>query len=210
MVPDPRWVRFFKMFPMLQCGSFPLFSLPLPLNRKLPIEDGYEAVPLSLADPRIDDLWRASARLHGCTVVRSARTLPYKIAGFGVLRHEDLFTITGVVERGSGALIGLAASRRKGDRQWLVCDVLARDAGSSLRATLAAVSNLADEKARKASPDAPIRKVALLATPVIEPVARSLGYARDAYDFPFVIHRLDPALPKEDIAPARWYVSAND
>jgi hypothetical protein len=201
MVPDPRWVRLFKMFPFLQAGSFPLWSLPLPLSKPLPLVKGYTSAPLAAWDERVDRLWEKSARLHGCTVIRDAPTLRWKLA-------QANYTTT-AVERG-GELVGLVASRRKGDRQWLVCDLLAADAGDSLRATLAAVTNVAHEKSLDGAGDETIHKVAALATPLMEATLRDLGYARDAYDFPIVVHILDDSLKAEDLHPSRWYVSAND
>jgi hypothetical protein len=41
-------------------------------------------------------------------------------------------------------------------------------------------------------------------------VLRSLGFVRDAYDFPVIVHILNSAISKEDVAPSNWYVSAND
>jgi hypothetical protein len=134
MVPDPRWVRFFKMFPNLQAGKFPLWKIDLPLAREMPMPEGHTAAPFDdLAGERVNRLWDAWSRLHPCSVVRDARSLPWKIGG-------GEYEILGV-ERG-GELVGLVASRQKGDRQWLVCDVLAADAGESLRATYAAVVRL--------------------------------------------------------------------
>ena len=202
MVPDPRWVRFFKMFPNLQAGKFPLWKIDLPLTREMPMPEGHTAAPFDdLAGERVNRLWDAWSRLHPCSVVRDARSLPWKIGG-------GEYEILGV-ERG-GELVGLVASRQKGDRQWLVCDVLAADAGESLRATYAAVVRLADERARAADPSRPIIKAAVLATPVTEPVLRDLGFARDDYDFPVVVHILNKDIGKEDVDPSRWYVSAND
>jgi hypothetical protein len=201
MVPDPHWLPFFRVFPMLQCGSFPLWSRSLPLSVRLPLGEAYRAAPLQTWDERVDRLWRATLRLHGCLVVRDTRMLPWKVS------HGE-YNIT-VVER-QEELVGLVVSRRKGERQWLVCDVLAADSGESLRATLIAVTNVAHAMAVVAPAEDPIHKVAVLTTPVLEPVLRELGFARDAYDFPLVVHVLDPAIASHDVAPARWYVSAND
>ena len=201
MVPDPRWVRLFKMFPFLQTGSFPLWSLPLPLTTALPLGAGYTAAPLAAWDERVDRLWEKSARLHGCTVIRTAETLRWKLA-------QADFTTTAVEK--DGELVGLVASRKKGDRQWLVCDLLAADAGEALRATLTAAANVAHEKSLHGEGEETVHKVAVLATPLMEPVVRDLGFARDAYDFPLVVHVLDDSLKLEDVSPARWYVSAND
>ena len=106
--------------------------------------------------------------------------------------------------------MGLVASREKGDRQWLICDLLAADDGPALRATLAAAANVAHEESVARSGANELRKVAVLATSVMEPVVRSLGFMRDEYDFPLVVHVLDKSLPADDVRPERWYVSAND
>jgi hypothetical protein len=44
----------------------------------------------------------------------------------------------------------------------------------------------------------------------MEPVIRSLGFVRDQYDFPLVVHVLDQKLRAADVNPSRWYVTAND
>lgn len=202
MVPDPRWVRLFRMFPKFQAGKFPLWRRDLPLSRELEMPEGYTSAPLSvLDDERIDRLWTAWSRFHDCSVVRDSRSLPWKVGG-------GEYVVLGI-ER-DGELVGLVASRKKGDRQWLVCDVLAADDRESLRATFVAVVNLADERARHADPSQPIGKVTVLVTPVLEPTLRSLGFVRDEYDFPVIVHILNPAISKEDVAPSKWYVSAND
>ena len=204
MVPDPRWVRLFRMFPFLQTGSFPLWSLPVPSEAgPLALGRGLTAAPLAAwGDGRVDALWNAARRVHGCMAVRNADVLRWRLA-------NATYTVT-AIERGR-ELVGLVASRAKGDRQWLVCDLLAADDGDALRATLAAAANVAHAEAQARAGGADeIRKVAVLTTPVIEPVARDLGFVRDEYDFPLVVHILDDSLRAEDVNPARWYVSAND
>ncbi|HEU4453640.1 MAG TPA: hypothetical protein VFR81_11305 [Longimicrobium sp.] len=202
MVPDPRWVRMFKMFGFLQTGSFPLWSRPLPLPAPLPLGDGFEAAEFTAWEREaVDRLWESARGLHGCMAVRDAATLRWKLA-------NAKYTVT-AVHRG-GELAGLVAARAKGDRQWLVCDLLAADAGPSLRATLAAAANAAHEESLARAGEREIRKVAILATDVLEPALRGLGFARDDYDFPIVAHVLDESLRPEEVAPSRWYVSAND
>lgn len=201
MVPDPKWVRLLRFFPRFAHGKYPLFSRPLPLGELVPLGEGFSAGPCEDSGERVDRLWAKSSRLHSCQVVRDSRSLPWKV---GSGDHE----ITGV-ERG-GELVGLVASRHKGDRQWLICDLLAADAGPCLQATLAAVCNLAHERAVAAPADNPIRKVALLTTPLLEPVVCQLGFARDQYDFHVLIEVLNPVVEKAEVAPGRWYFSAND
>lgn len=201
MLPDPRWLRFFRMFPRLVCGSFPLWRMPLPLAAPLPLPDGYTAAPLAELDGRTDRLWDAAARLHACSVVRDARALAWKLG-------DATYDVLGV-EHG-GELVAVVTGRPKGDRQYLVCDVLFADPGEPLRAALAAACNRADERARAAPPEKPLVKAAALVTPVMEPAARALGMERDRYDFPLVIDVLAPSLSRGQVAPDRWYVSAND
>lgn len=202
MVPDPRWVRLFKMLPFLRSGTFPLWSLPLPLAAPHKPGGDFKATPLTAWDERVDKLWEASSRLHPCAVVRNAGTLPWKLGHAG-------YTVT-TIERPDGSLAGLVAARRKGDRQWLICDMLFADAEDSLRATLSAAANVAHEQAISAKPGEEIIKVALLVTPPMQPVIESLGFKRDAYDFPIVVHVLDDSISVDDVSPAGWYVSAND
>ncbi len=202
MVPDRRWARLFKMFPFLQTGSFPLWRLALPTAAPLPLGEGFTVSPLGDWDARVDRLWAAWRKLHGCMVVRDSRTMPWKL---GDAQHELV-----AVERG-GELVGLTASRRrKGEEQWLVCDLMAADSGEALRATLAATANLAHAKALESvGAEKPIRKMTVLVTPLMEPAVRGLGFARDDYDFPLVVHLLDESL-KASVHPSRWFVSAND
>jgi hypothetical protein len=201
MLPDPRWERALQMAPFLRCGKFPLWSVALPLPAPLPLGTGFTAHPLRQNDRRIDGLWERAARLHGCLVRRDSRTLPWKIGGAE-------YAVLGV---GQGReLVGMVAGRPKGEGQWLICDLLAADAGAALRATLAAAVNLSHFRAREAPPGGALRKAAVLATPLLERAARELGFARDAYDFPLAVHLLDRSIREEDVAPERWYVSAND
>lgn len=201
MVPDPRWLRFFRMFPFLQCGSFPLWSLPLPLTGPFSLGSSYSVNYLEAWNIEIDALWEKFSLLHRCSVVRNSQTLPWKIG------NGD-YTI--LVIRQEEKLVGLIASKKWGDRQWLICDLLVDDTNKSLYATLVAVTNFANSQSISATPDSPISKVAILATPPMENILRKIGFSRDAYDFPIVVHCLDDSIAKEDIALVNWYVSAND
>jgi hypothetical protein len=200
MVPDPRWVRALRLLRRFQSGSFPLFSRALPLPAPLRLGPGYEAAPVGLNGPAVDRLWQHSARLHACQIVRDSQSLSWKVGGGD---YEILGLYRG------GELVGLVASRQKGDRQWLICDLLANDE-ASLRATLAAVCNLSHDRATGAPPETPIRKIAILSTPRLEPVLKEFGFERDDYDFPVLLEVLNPVVDKAEVAPDRWYFSAND
>ena len=207
IVPDERWVGLFKRWALalkmfkIKYASFPLWSLPLPLpSGPLPLGEGFTEMPLGTEDERIDRLWEAARKLHACMVVRDVRTLRWRMA-------QAIYSVTGV-ER-DGELVGLVAAREKGDRQWLVCDLLAVDE-VALRATLAAAANVGHKESTTRGETNQLRKIAVLATPFMESIVRSLGFARDDYDFPLVVHVLDKSLSADDVKPERWYVSAND
>ena len=198
MIPDPRWRRLFRPLRQFQIASFPLLSRPLPLEAPLPL-DGHAAGPLDGWGPGVDALWRASRELFGVQVVRDRETLPWKVGGGD-------YRLT-AVERGN-ALVGLAASRHKGDRQWLVCDLLAADQ-DALRATLAAAVNEGSAAAAAAEPGA-IDKVSALGAPLVEQAALALGFERERYRFHLVVARLGADGPDAVADPERWTVSPND
>src|SRR4051794_11663974 len=125
MVAHPHWMLMLKLLPHLNHHVFPLWSRPLPLERQLPLAAGHEAFPITAWDERIDRLWDVASRLHGCLVVRNAMSLRWKVGGGD---HR----VVGV-ERG-GEMVGLVASHRKGEGQWLICDLLSADLGASLHA----------------------------------------------------------------------------
>lgn len=207
IIPDERWAGFLKRGHIIlkmagvKFATFPLWSLPLPLtNGPLPLGEGFTASPLTTWD-KVDQLWESARKLHNCMVVREASILRWKLA-------QARFNVT-AVERG-GELVGLVASREKGDRQWLICDLLAVDEGPAMRATLAAAVNVSHEEAVTRAGANELRKVGVLATPVMETVVSELGFVRDEYDFPLVIQPLDKSLSIDDVKPERWYVSAND
>jgi hypothetical protein len=200
MLPDPRWMRLFRIFPFLQCGSFPLWSLPLPLKEPIPLE-GYTVSFLESWDAKIDTLWQKTSPLYSCSIVRDNRVLAWKLDD----KKYKILTI-----RRGAELVGLVASKKWGDRQWLICDLLVTDQEDTLQATLIAVTNLAYAHSKAADPQEPIHKVAILAIPLMEPVLKKIGYQRDEYDFPIIIHLLDSSIKKDDISPTKWYVSAND
>src|SRR5690242_1139789 len=127
MLPDPRWMPFLRMMPTIQTGSFPLWSLPLAPPASVELPPGYEARPLETWGSEVDALWERFASLHPVQAVRDARMLAWRV-GTGLHR------VTAVRRRGE--LVGLAAAQRKGDQQWLVCEILAADADESLRATI--------------------------------------------------------------------------
>jgi hypothetical protein len=201
MVPDPRWQRLFRLTPYLKSGSFPLWSKPLPLEQHFALPSSTTVTRLEAFDERVDRLWQHASRLHGCSVVRDSRTLPWKIG-------SGDYEVLGIEQ--SKELVGLVASRAKGDRQWLVCDLLSFDTGDVLCATLAAVCNLAHSRALEAPTDRPITKISMLVTTPMEQAAHTLGFRRDNYDFPLVVHVLDPTLDKSRIDPSQWYLSPND
>ena len=203
MLPDARWVRLLQMMPNLVRGSFPLHSLKLPLERPFDLGSDIRVSVLTNWDARIDRLFEATAGRFGSIVRRDSETLSWLVGS-----ATGTFDVLGI-ER-DGELIGVVASQERGDFQWLIADMLTVDGQESLALTLKAVANHAHGKVGDSSTRKPIRKVALLQLPGFADVTASLGFARDQYDFPMVVTRLDSSIATEDIIPERWYVSATE
>jgi hypothetical protein len=110
--------------------------------------------------------------------------------------------------RRDGDWVGLVAARQKGDRQWLLCDLLASD-DAAQRATLTAAVNRADTLARSAQAGQLV-KVALLVPPMLTEPAAALGFVRDRYDFTVVLRILDDRIERTAFEPSHCYLSANE
>ena len=201
MMPDPRWARLLKFLPGLQIGSFPLWTLPLAINHKFEIPDEYATELFNASDERINKLWEDSSKLFECAVVRNTHSLPWKTS------HGN-YILLGISK--NNELIGLVVSIAKlKDKQWLICDMLAADNDQSLTVTIQAACNLAYDFQQQEEGKA-ISKIAILVTPAIEKVIEPLGFKKDNYQFPMLVHLLDNSLSKKQVAPEKWYVSAND
>lgn len=202
MIPDPRWSRLLRVFPALQMGGFPLWSLSLLALQKFEIPAGYEVEELTPTDIRIDALWEESRKLYGCAVIRNTATLPWKTS------HGD-YKITGISKAGVLKVLVVSIAKFK-DKQWLICDMLTADAQHSLMMSLKAACNQAMEYRLTLTGDQELNKVAILCTPLIETSLDALGFKKDNYKFPLLVHLLDQTLSKKQVAPERWYASAND
>jgi hypothetical protein len=206
MVPDQRWLGLLKRWAKtlklfkINYGTFPFWSLSLPLAEPKSLGPGFRSEPLEQWDDRVDKLWKASRNLHGCQLLRDIRNLQWKLA-------QADHTVTAVYR--DDELVGLVASRHKGDRQWLVCDVLAAN-DDALRATLAAVVNVGNDASLNRNGSEEIRKIGLLVTPKMESIVSQLGFVRDDYEFPLFVHVIGKSVKAKQVAPSRWYVSAND
>lgn len=199
-MPDPRWLRAFQLLPNFQIGKFPLWSLKLPLAQKFEIPNNLQIRDIEADDARIDELWKRSSKFYECVVVRSSKFLPWKTS------HGNYF-YQGVFR--ADELVGFVASIFKSrDKQWLICDILAVD-NESLEAAICASCNSANDFLTT-NPLEVINKIAVLATERMLPIVKNLGFFRNAYDFPFVVHLLDNTILKKKVAPSRWYLSAND
>ena len=201
MLPDPRWSKAFEFIPDVQVGYFPLWSLALPLQQKFILPDAYTVSPIKPNDERIDILCEKNNKLYGCIFSRNTVTLPWKTS------HGD-YRLIGIFN--NEELAGVAVSIFKpNDKQWLICDMITADAEEAMDATLKAACNEAQDF-MAANDETVIQKIAILATPLIQKKIEGLGFKNDNYRFPIVIQALDTSLSKEQVAPERWYASAND
>jgi hypothetical protein len=200
ILPDPRWARVLRPFPFIRTATFPLFSRRVPATALPPLPSGFTAEPITPHGAEVDALWARTRSSAPTMLVRDSRMLSWKI---GSGDH----TVLGI--RAGGDLCALVAAKHKGDRQWLIGDLLATD-DSSRRAALIAACHAGDAAAREQTEGVPIAKLAILATPALQPLVESLGFARDDYTFTLAVRQLDDTLQKERLAPASWYVSATD
>jgi len=202
MMPDQRWSRLLKFLPALQIGSFPLWSLPLETHAKFEMPFGFDAEPISAADERIDQLWQESVQLYGCSVQRNAASLPWKTS------HGN-YQLLGIYKKGE--LKGVVASIAKlKDKQWLICDMLTADGDETLTATIQAACRQAVAYKAQLKAHEEMNKVAVLTTPLMEQVITPIGFKKEDYKFPMLVQLLDKSLTKQQVAPERWYASAND
>ncbi|WP_276502517.1 hypothetical protein [Terrimonas pollutisoli] len=203
MVPDPRWSRAFQFVPFFQTQSFPLWSKPLAENVTTDLPQEISIQKIEPSDARIDALWTQASQVYSCQLVRSTDILPWKIS------HGD-YHLTGVFY--DSELTGLFTTLRKAkERQWLICDIVTKDGRDGLRNSLqAACFSINKEHSALPFHEQQNNKIALLSTPLIEPVIKEMGFRKDNYQFTLVVHLLSEQLSKHDVNPRDWYVSAND
>jgi hypothetical protein len=79
MMPDRRWVPFLRLIPGLVIGTYPMWSARLPFPDPLPMPRGFSASRLHEWTDAVDLLWERASRLHGCSVVRNAAALKWKV-----------------------------------------------------------------------------------------------------------------------------------
>jgi hypothetical protein len=200
-IPNPRWARILKAIPGMRTAIFPLMSLSVPLTEPFPENGDFSFRPLENFDSRIDLLGAAVAAQYNCTILRDARSIEWKA-------KRGVVDVTAVEK--NGALVGVVVSRKKGDRQWLICEILAAGAEDVLMMSVIAATQAGHLRAITETSSKSIEKVAILATPRMMPVLDRLGFVRDAWDFPLAVHPLDSSLSGEDIAPGGWYVTGDD
>lgn len=201
-VPDPAWLAFFRWGwrfedPVLRFADIEHPCVERPLTSRAlgstPAE-GREIIPATEFGAEYDDLWDG-ARTGlpvGCGLVRCADRLRYKNGGHLTLELRA---------RG-GALVGYSAIHR---RSGLLVDVLARTPGD-LREVLTATGDwLAAHSAEHG-----FAALKAMATPALGPTLDALGFAPVDHTFAFVCNPLDPSLPREAVAPERWYLTPGD
>jgi hypothetical protein len=202
MLPYRRWARAFKFIKGTMVDSFPLWSFSMQDPETFILPPEYSVENIKADDERINDLWEKSRNLFKCCAVRDASVLSWKLS-------LKKFFVIGILN--NGRLAGLCACLySEPDKQWLLNDILAEDE-ETLEIVIKAACNEAGlfKLSLKDSGDT-VRKVAILVTPLIEKVVSRLSFYKDNYDFSVVIHILNSKFKKKELAPQRWYFSAND
>lgn len=204
IVPDPRWGRVLQAFPFIMTHKFPLWTLQLPLNKLFILPADISSKEIDPSDPEIDELWPKATQSYSSTIIRNTKTLVWKTSHgnfkvFAVYKQEELIGIATVVYKGK-------------DSQWLICDMVTKDNDESLAMTLTAAFNeIHHENESTQNSAGQVKKIAILATAPIEKVISQLGFVKNAYHFTLAVHALEKnKIDKKEIAPANWYISAND
>jgi hypothetical protein len=203
VIPDPRWARSFQLVPGLKLANFPLWCLPLVEENLKFLPNGYAIEDISPSDPRMNELWIKTSKLHDCSIIRDATCFPWKLS------HRD-YRFLGVTN--NEKLFGFAVFLYKNqDKGILICDVLA-ESKEAFRITLQAACIKAYAfKCSLPEAEQPVcEKVSILATPLIQTIAEDLGFQKNTYKFSLGVHMLSKKLPKDKVKPESWYVSAND
>lgn len=203
MMPDPRWARGFQMIPGVKVATFPLWCMPLDQEIASQLPQGYEVEKINASDERINELWSRTTKLYNCSIVRDTHFFSWKLSH----RNYQSFGLTH-----EGRVVGFAAFIYKKEIKGIaICDVLAEDE-NALKLTLAQSCTMAmhfknnlpgEEKTN-------CEKVTILATPLIERLVEPMGFEKNKYRFSLAVHVLGNSLPKKELHPERWYVSAND
>jgi hypothetical protein len=202
MLPDSSLTRFLEqatamgLGPYFSVGRLPLWSRPIG-GESPQLNPGHAARDVVPSDDALDALWDRARRRHRCVAARGAAALRWKLS---ILQSAPL-----AVTRGD-ELVAFALGRAKGVGQWLVEDLIAVDD----EAAEAALAGVLREAATRSAADPRLTKVGILANHDLQPVLGRLGFRRDDYDFLLAVHRLSDELSQAEIAPERWYVTADD
>lgn len=204
IIPDPRWARILQNFPIVMTHKFPLWSFLLPLNKNFQLAENITVEKINPADSEVDLLWQEASVFYSTAIVRNSKTLLWKTS------HGDykVFAI-----RRNNQIIGwFAVIYKLKDHQWLICDMVTKDQNEILDITLKAACNIIQEEDKKLlANDGQKNKIALLATSLIEPIVKKMGFLQENYYFTLAVHLLNKnGIDKNNIAPSNWYVSAND
>lgn len=204
MIPDPRWSRVLQAFPFIHTHRFPLYTRVAVTNDEHIFPDTITTSKISPCDTEIDMLWEECATVYSCSIIRNSKTLPWKTSH----GHYKIY----IVKRNDRAIGLFVLIYKQKDQQWLICDLLAIDKNESLDIILqAACSTVQKEIKTSQLANDQAAKIAILATPAIEEVARRHGFEKNDYHFTLAVHVLNKDdVDKKDISPENWYISAND
>lgn len=202
LIPDHRWAKLSKIMPF-QTGQFAMWSCQTPFISELPKDISIEKIETT--DPEIDVLWEKSDKANICMIAKSALSYDWKIK----MRHGGIM-LWGIKKEGQ--LVGLFTLHFKAkEGQCMIGDLLTFNNQEFLNLTLKAACLTASREYGKKPPEAGKQnKISILTNALLEQKVRALGFYRENYTFLFAVHLLNGSIPKKEIAPQNWYVSASD
>lgn len=203
LLPDPRWKKILQIMPF-ETRQFPLWSYKLTLVEPFILSDGIKIEKIDEIGQDIDVLWQQSLKKNLCTLTKNSLFYKFKV-GF----RPGHYKLYGVYD--NGKLIGLfTIDNKNGGMQWRICDLLTLDNDDTLTLTLKAACNVVHLDVAKRTFKENFYKAAILATPLIEQKVKELGFYKDDYNFVLAVHSLGGKQNHKEVAPERWYISAND
>ncbi|MDQ3242978.1 MAG: hypothetical protein M3Q09_04570 [Gemmatimonadota bacterium] len=143
-----------------------------------------------------DELWRDGSKCLAqlCSVTRPPEWVAFKNRGHDWLEIRD---------RRSGSLVGYSAVKRQSG---LLADIFARTPSQTADVLQGTLRWFADRELSGGT----VKALKAMETPVLRDALRDVGFEPVDFMFAFVCCSLDAELPRESIAPDRWYLTAGD
>jgi hypothetical protein len=194
--PEHAWLPFFRWMRRVGLPNFAEAEydcMTLTVNA-----DSFSHSDLALQEvttfgDEYDQLWADAQRSFPlcCGVIRSSQWMNFRNGGRTTIE---------VRQPGTYELVGYAAFKRQTN---LLADTLARNPVDLVRVLRAAIGYLGSSAGKEI-------KTSAMATPMLLPALKTLGFSATDYKFAFVCNSIGDHLPEVMHMPGQWYVTPGD